>query len=429
MAVELGFPAGFLWGAATSAHQVEGDCTNNNWWAWEQEGGHIRDGAVSGIACDHYRRFDDDFRLAAALGHTAQRISLEWSRVEPEEGRFDERELDHYRAVCDSIRRHGMTPTVTLHHFTNPRWAQGQGGWENPRMVDWLARLAERAGRALRDRVAIWWTINEPMIAPIIGYVLGVHPPAVRDVARALVVSRHVLRAHGAMYRALKAVLPPEVPVGIVHAMPYFEPFDPSDEGDRAAAASQDWLMNQWYIEGLTTGRIAPPVGRGEEEPGLRGSFDLFGLNYYSRMLVGQEAAARPGLPPLDLRRPGERAEFADEMGWEVHPAGLGHQLRRLAALGKPLMVTENGHATLDEEARVRHLHAHLGEVHGAIQAGADVRGYFYWSLMDNFEWAEGWSRHFGLLALDPQTLDRRPRPAAFFYRDLIRRNAIPALA
>jgi len=156
MAGRLAFPAGFLWGAATSAHQVEGNCRNNQWWAWEQEGGHIRDGSVSGLACDHYGRFDEDFRLAASLGHTAQRISVEWSRIEPEEGRFDEGELDHYRAVCDSIRHHGMVPTVTLHHFTNPLWVERQGGWENPRIVDWLGRFAERAGRALGSRVAVW---------------------------------------------------------------------------------------------------------------------------------------------------------------------------------------------------------------------------------------------------------------------------------
>src|SRR5437016_1851324 len=180
------FPSGFLWGAATSAHQVEGNCTNNQWWAWEQYPGPIRDGDVSGVACDHYRRFDDDFRLAAELGHTAHRFSIEWSRIEPDEGRFDERELDHYRAVCDSVRRHGMVPTVTLHHFTHPLWVARAGGWENPRIVDWLARFAERAGRALGDRVAIWWTINEPMVAPVLSYMLGIHPPGVQDVGRAL---------------------------------------------------------------------------------------------------------------------------------------------------------------------------------------------------------------------------------------------------
>src|SRR5438132_815360 len=293
------FPSGFLWGAATSAHQVEGKCTNNQWWAWEQDPGHIRDGDVSGVACDHYRRFDDDFRLAAELGHTAHRFSIEWSRIEPDEGRFDERELDHYRAVCDSVRRHGMAPTVTLHHFTHPLWVARAGGWENPRIVDWLARFAERAGRALGERVAIWWTINEPMVAPVLSYMLGIHPPGVQDVGRALVVARQTLLSHGAMYRALRAVIPGAVPVGPVLNMMWFEPLDPGSPEDRAEVEQQDYFVNQWYLDGITTGRVQPPCGEGEEVPGLAGSFDVLGLNYYMRILV------RAGVPsgPASLRR------------------------------------------------------------------------------------------------------------------------------
>jgi beta-glucosidase len=417
------FPPGFLWGAATSSHQVEGFCTNNQWWAFEHGGGRVRDGATSGVACDHYRRFDDDFRLAADLGHTAHRFSLEWSRVEPAEGVFDEAEWDHYRAVCDSVRRHGMVPTLTLHHFTNPLWAERQGGWENPAMVGWLARLADRAARALGDRVGIWWTINEPMVAPMVGYLMGVHPPAVRDLGRALVVGRHVLRAHGAMYGALRAVLPASMPVGVVHAAPYFEPLDPADAEHRTRAEQQDFFMNAYFLDGVATGRVAPPFGEGEGVPGLAGSFDLLGVNYYSRMLVG---GASHGLT-LRARRPDEPPPFADEMGWEVYPPGLGLQLRRFARYGKPLMVTENGHATLDEAARTRYLHVHLGQVADTITDGVDVRGYFWWTLVDNFEWAEGWSRHFGLVAMEPGTLARRPRPAALVLRDVIRSGALPA--
>lgn len=426
MARTLEFPAGFLWGAATSAHQVEGNCTNNNWWAWEQEGGHIRDDSVSGIACDHYRRFDEDFRLARELGHTAARFSIEWSRCEPEEGHFDEREIDHYRAVCDAVRRHGMAPTATLHHFTHPVWVARQGGWENPAIVDWLARFAERLGRALGDRVAIWWTINEPMVAPIVCYILGAHPPEVRDFARALVVARHTLVAHGAMYRALRGVLPAGVPAGVVVNMPYFEAFDPNDEMHRAEADSNDWFVNGWYLHGITTGEVAPPCGDGEVVAGLADSFDVLGVNYYNRVLVRPSGAELPEANLIGIRRPGEQPEFVDEMGWEVFSPGLGRHLRRLAALRKPLYVTENGHATLDEAARTRYLRVHLAEVHGAIAAGADVRGYFYWSLIDNFEWAEGYDRHFGLIAMEPGTLARRRRPAALFYRDVITRNALP---
>src|SRR5207247_1228544 len=255
------FPSGFLWGAATSAHQVEGNCTNNQWWAWEQEPGHIRDGDVSGVACDHYRRFDDDFRLAAELGHTAHRFSIEWGRIEPEEGRFDERELDHYRAVCDSVRRHGMAPTVTLHHFTHPLWVARAGGWENPRIVDWLARFAERAGRGLGDRVAIWWTINEPMVAPVLSYMLGIHPPGVQDVGRAFVVARHTLLSHGAMYRALRAVVPSAAPVGPVLNMMWFEPLDPLSPEDRGRAAG---LLREPVVPRRDHDRPGPPAVRRE---------------------------------------------------------------------------------------------------------------------------------------------------------------------
>ena len=417
----LAFPTGFLWGAATAAHQVEGYCTNDSWWEWEQAG-HVNDGTVSGVACDQYRRFDDDFRLAASLGHNAHRFSIEWSRVEPAEGVFDEAEWDHYRAVCDSVRRHGMLPTLTLHHFTNPIWMQRQGGWENPVVVDRLARLAERAAKALGDRVGIWWTINEPMVAPTACYLAGVHPPGVKDMGRALVAGKHVLLAHGKMYAALKSVLPSGVPVGVVHASPYFEAVDPANEEQRAEAEQQDFFTNRYYLDGIATGRVAPPFGDGAEVPGLAGSFDLLGVNYYFRMLVG-DASARLS---FKMRRPEEAAEFHDEMGWEVYPPGLGIQLRRFAQYGKPLMVTENGHATLDEAARTRYLRVHLGEVARAIADGVDVRGYFYWSLIDNFEWAEGWSRHFGLLGMEPGTLARRVRPAAEFLREVIRRNAVP---
>jgi len=258
-------------------------------------------------------------------------------------------------------------------------------------------------------------------VAPVLSYMMGIHPPGVRDIGRALGVARHTLLSHGAMYRALRAVLPGAVPVGPVLNMMWFEPLDPESAEDRAETEQQDYFLNRWYLDGITTGRVRPPCGADEEVAGLGGSFDVLGLNYYMRILV--RGGAPSGLE--SLRRPGERPEFVDEMGWEVHPPGLGGLLRRLAASGKPLYVTENGHATLDEEARTRYLRAHLEQVADAIAAGADVRGYFYWSLMDNFEWAEGWARHFGLIGLEPGTLARRPRPAAYFYRDVIARGSL----
>jgi beta-glucosidase len=442
MTDELRFPDGFLFGAATAAHQVEGGCLSNHWSAWEHEPGNVHDGSNADVACDHYRRFRDDFALARELGHGAQRISIEWSRLVPEEGRFDEREADHYRAVLDSIRENGMEPLPTLHHFTNPLWVQRRGGWENPSIVDWLADFAERAARAFGDRVAIWWTINEPMVAPALCYLMGIHPPCVRDLARALPVARHVLLAHGAMYRAIKGAAAHAPEVGPVLQMPYIAPLDPGSEADREAAAQQDFLFNQYYLEGLLRGVVSPPIGAGEEIPGLRGSYDVVGLNYYARMLVSADAAglvhpaggmasqgAGGGEAPLvGRRRPDEPAEFEDQMGWEVYPAGLRAQLVRLKNLGKPIYVTESGMATRDERARCRHLLVHLREIHRAIADGADVRGFLYWTLMDNFEWAEGYSRTFGLIEVDrDRDLARRPREAAHLLCDISRTGAVTA--
>jgi beta-glucosidase len=419
----LEFPKGFLWGSAMAAHQVEGNCDNNQWWEWEQAGGHIRDGSVSGIACDYWHRFDEDHRLAAKLGQRSLRISIEWSRVELERGRFDHAAIDHYKRILDSMIAHGLVPTVTLHHFTNPIWAQREGGWENAAMASWLARFTEFAVREIGDRVKLWWTINEPTIAPTLCYLFGIHPPAVRDLSRALVVARNVLVTHGAMYRAAHEVAGDSIEIGPVLQMPYFEPFDPSSEADRAAAETGDLLANEYYLRGLADGVVLPPVGDGTEVPGLARSYDVIGVNYYLRMLC--EGNAPPDRPQGSKRRPSEPPRFIDEMGWEVYPDGLYRQLKRVGPLGCPVYVTENGMATLDDEARTAHLHEHLARVARAIEEGVDVRGYFYWSLMDNFEWAEGYSRRFGLVGVDRKTLVRTPRPTAFVYRDIIAKNAL----
>jgi beta-glucosidase len=425
------FPPGFLWGSATSAHQVEGNCDRNHWWAWEQEGlrvqpgGYVHDGSVSGVACDYYHRFDDDHRLAAELGHRSLRISIEWSRIEPERGRFDPAAMDHYKRVCDSMLRHGLVPTLTLHHFTNPLWAQREGGWENPEMASWLARFAGFAARELSGRVKLWWTINEPMIAPALGYLVGIHPPCVRDPERARLVARNVLLGHGAAYEAVHEAAGHPVEVGPVMATIHFEPLDPSSADDRRAAESSDRFMNEYFSVGLSEGIVAPPIGSGERVAGLEGSCDVIGINYYMRALC------RGGGPDVLLagaRRPDEAHDLEDEMGWEIFPDGLRRVLERWSAHRKPLYVTENGMATLDDSARTRHLREHLAAVGRAIANGADVRGYFYWSLMDNFEWAEGYARHFGLVAVDRATLERHPRPTAFVYRDLIAANGAAQL-
>ncbi len=416
---DLRFPKDFLWGCATAAHQVEGNNTNNNWWEWEQQPGHIKGGDVSGLACDHYNRFDSDFALAQELGHNAHRLSVEWSRIEPEEGRWDMKEVAHYRQVMESLHRHGMIPMVTLHHFTNPIWLERQGGWANPRSVELIARFSGFIARELGDLVPFWLTINEPMII-VVSYLFGDGPPGQSDWNTAMTVSRHLLQAHGSMYRAVKESTSHNPQVGLAHNMPYIEPYDPNSEDDRNAAQLADLLMNEYFLAGIDTGTVGPPAGQGEEVPGLKDSWDFIGINYYSRHRMAHDQPPDiGGLPPPD-------AELT-LMGYEVYPEGFYHELMRLKKYGLPVYVTENGISTKDDTQRCRHLLRHLAEVHRALQEGTDIRGYLHWTLIDNFEWAEGYQQWFGMVAMEPGTLKRRPRPSAYLFRDIARGNAVTA--
>lgn len=419
MADEIRFPAGFYWGCATSSHQVEGNCRNNQWWAWEQEGGHIRDGTVSGIACDHYNRFEEDFSLARELGHNAHRLSIEWSRIEPEEGRWDEREVDHYRRVVESLHRQALTPFVTLHHFTNPLWFEEQGGWLNPRAPELIARYAGFMARALGDAVPFWLTINEPMVVAGIGYIAGLHPPCQRDAALGMQAARHLLLAHGRMYQAIQESAPHSPQIGPVLNMTYVEPASHSEE-DRQAAELFDRFWNGYFADGIATGTVGPPVGTGEEVPGLKGSWDLIGLNYYSRIRI------RRGPPPMGIDQVPPPGAETSTMGWEVFPEGFYHCLKRLGAYGRPVYITENGIGTDDDEQRCRYIVRHLQQVHRALAEGVDVRAYLHWTFTDNFEWAEGFRQKFGLIAMEEGTLNRLPKPSAYLFRDIARANGVP---
>jgi beta-glucosidase len=419
---DISFPRGFLWGCATSSHQVEGNCTSNDWWAWEQEGGHIRDGSVSGLACDHYNRFEEDFALAQELGHNAHRISIEWSRIEPEEGRWDMAEVDHYRRVLESMHRHGLTPFVTLHHFTNPLWFRDRGGWLNPQAPELIGRYAGFMARELGDLVPFWLTINEPMVIVTEGYLMGLFPPQHQDMAEALVVARHLLLAHARMYQAIKEAAPHRPPVGIVLHMSYLQPKNPDSPADRATCDTADALFNQYFLTGIDKGVFAPPVGQGEEAPGVKGTWDLIGLNYYSRTLISEGFLTKGAM----FGEPPSGAELS-LMGWEVYPEGFYRLLKRLQAYSQPIYVTENGISTLDDDQRCRYLLRHLREMGRAISEGADVRGYLHWTLTDNFEWAQGYYQKFGIVAMEPNTRERRLRPSAHLYRDIAQANAVRA--
>src|SRR3990172_11331597 len=282
----LRFPDGFYCGCATSSHQVEGNNRNNQWWAWEQEGGHIKDGSVSGPACDHYNRFEEGFALAEELGHNAHRFSIEWSRIEPEEGRWDAKETEHYRRVVESLLSHGMTPFATLHNLTNPLGFEAKGGWTSPEAPELIARYAVYMAKGLGEAVPFWLTINEPSVIAAASYLAGVFPPQKQDLALAMTAARHVLIAHGKMYHAIREAAPHSPQIGPVLNMNDVQDASAAD-ADEEAAKLMDSYWNKFWLNGVRDGVVGPPVGGGEEVGGLKGAWGFIGLHYYSPSVLG----------------------------------------------------------------------------------------------------------------------------------------------
>lgn len=420
MAEDLRFPDGFYWGTATSSHQVEGNNRNNDWWRFEQEEGRVLDGTKSGIACDHYNRFEEDFRMSKDYGHNAHRFSIEWSRIEPEEGVWDEKEVEHYRRVIESLHENGLVPFVTLHHFTHPLWFADMGGWLSDRAPELLGRYAGYMAKQLGDIVPFWLTINEPPVLPMASFMVGVHPPGHRDFGEALTAARNVLKSLATMHNAVRENAPHNPKIGPVINMTYAMPGSDSEE-DKQAAAIMDQYWNGFWLDGIRDGVIGPPAGGGEEVPGLKEAWDIIGLNYYSRSVVAARDNAM-GLRQVPVAPDAETST----MGWEVYPEGFYQCMMRLKPYGKPVYITENGIGTDDDEQRISYLVRHLYQVKRAIDDGVDIRSYFHWCQQDNFEWAEGFRQKFGLFGTEEGTLNRIPKPSADFFKDVAVNNRVP---
>jgi beta-glucosidase len=386
------FPDGFLWGTATAAHQVEGGNWNNDWWAWEHQPG---SGCAepSGDACDHWHRWPEDVRMLAGLGFGAYRFSLEWSRIEPEEGEVSRAALDHYRRMCAGCREAGLEPVVTFHHFTTPRWVAARGGWADPATADRFARFCERAARHLGDLVGRACTINEPNIVAHHGYLSGVFPPGERDPDLRRRVAGVFADAHGKAVAAIKAG-PGDPPVGLTLAMSDWQAAA-GGEARRDALRQQD---EQVFLE----------AARDD---------DFIGVQTYTRRRVGPDGMLDP--------EPGVARTI---MGYENWPQALGATIRRAAEVtGVPVLVTENGVATADDAERITFVRRALQAVLGCLADGVDVRGYFYWSALDNFEWSHGYGPTFGLVAVDRATQVRTPKPSGAWLGGVASANALPA--
>jgi beta-glucosidase len=401
----LPFPASFLFGTATSATQVEGHCHTSDWHAFAAQPGRVRHGDTPDIACDGWNRWREDVALQASLGMNAYRFSVEWARIEPAPDAIDRAALDQYRALLGALRDARIEPMVTLHHFTLPRWLAERGGVLASGFAERLARFARTVAGALGDLCTLWVTINEPNVLAAHAYLLGVWPPAQANPIAAFRAHRRLLDAHDAAYRALKLALP-DARVGVAHHLRVVQPERPTRR-DRAAAFALRALFNDAFAEAVCRA----------------GTQDFLGINYYSRDVVrfslrhAREMFVRRGVPA--------GAEVSD-LGWEVYPEGLGQILRAWGRrTGLPVYVTENGIADAGDSRRAAFLERHLAEVARAIADCVDVRGYFHWSLMDNFEWADGYEPRFGLVEIDYATQERRVRESARVYARIARDRAV----
>lgn len=420
-------PQDFLLGCATAAHQVEGGI-DNDWSRWTREDrSRIADRSDAVVACDHYRRYREDLEQLATMGQDAHRFSVEWARVEPRPGCIDRDALMHYADVVRTCRRLGMEPVVTMHHFTLPAWVADAGGVACAEAPRWFARYVAACATTFGADVAWWITINEPAVLAVLGHLVGIWPPGERSLPRTLAALRGLLRMHAAGAQAIRAVALRNgwtARVSIAHHERRLIPLRRTSPLDRAAALLPDHLLNRWFLRSCVAGRVLPPLGNGKLVPGLADSLDYLGLNYYTDEAVSFDVRSPRTLFSRQEPMPGLPVSAA---GWAIDADGMR---RALGALWRefhlPILITENGVADEHDELRPGYLLAHLDAVLDAREDGVDVQGYLHWTAWDNFEWAEGYTRRFGIFAVDRETQERIAKPSAALFAGICRTREIP---
>lgn len=430
----------FLWGAATSSHQIEGYNKKNDWWAWEKAG-RIEGGVSSGAAVDHWNRYREDLELAASLGLNSYRFSIEWSRVEPVKGEWDESALERYEEIVSECERLGLVPMLTLLHFTLPVWLADEGGFCSPDSAALFLRYVKKVVDRLGPRIPLWCTVNEPVVLAVGAYLGKFMPPGEYAPKKVTEVLANLLKAHVLAYDCIhrnikiRAGAFKEVPlaVGIAHNMLFFLPERRWHPGDRILAHVFDRFYNWAFLDAVfgkkqkfgVLGLL--PVPDTVHEAIGRVTVDFVGVNYYTKACVQW----RPHAPAADA--PSElpigvvfarRGEKVSDLGWSIFPQGFRKILRRVSEYGKPIYITENGIADREDRYRSEYITLHLKELETARKKGIDIRGYYHWSLMDNFEWIKGFGPRFGLFRVDYETLARTPTKGAEIYAKWIRRNS-----
>ena len=430
------FPRDFVWGVAASAYQIEGAWNEDGkgesiWDRFSHTPGKVLNGETGDIACDHYHRYAEDMALMKELGVKAYRFSISWPRVLPRgKGTVNNAGLDFYKRLIDELLQAGIEPWICLHHWDLPQAIQDEGGWANPVSIQYFADYAKLLAQELGSNVRRWIVFNEPRCISWLGYLTGIHAPGKKDMMSAVEVSHHVLLAQGKAIQFLKdsaknSSVGTVVDLNAVHAV------DDKVE-DKEAANKHDQFWNRWFLDPLFKGEY-PPLAEeiglkptGDDMELIKQPLDFLGANYYTRAIVAHDASV-----PVTQARGVQKKTPITEMGWEIYPRGLYEVLMRLRTEygNPPLYVTENGAAFEDnvteggkvqDDDRISYLRDHIASAYRALQDGVNLKGYFTWTLMDNFEWAEGYSKLFGLVHTDRHTMKRTPKKSFQWYKNVI---------
>lgn len=381
---KLSFPENFLWGSATSAYQIEGGIKNCDWSGFKD----------AGLACDHYNRYEEDFDLLKNLNQNAFRLSVEWSRIEPQEGKFNEKEIEHYKKVLIALKKRGIIPFVTLYHWTNPLWFKEKGGWLNPRSPDYFAEFVEKTVGSLKEYVDFWITVNEPIIYAANSYYKKRYPPQERSFFKTMKVIKNLIKSHRKAYNIIHK-LDEKARVSVAKNNIFFEPYNHNSLLDKFIVNFAGHFWNDYFLDKI------------------KYRLDFIGLNHYFHVRLKFPFSQK------------NEDKIVTDVGWEVYPEAIYHVLKELKKYNLPIYITENGLADARDKLRKDFIRDHLYQVYKAIGEGTDVRGFFHWSLMDNFEWDKGFEPRFGLVEIDYRTLERKPRPSAFYYAQICKNNSL----
>ena len=415
------FPRGFIWGTATAAYQVEGNNVNSNWYTWEQQPGHILHGDRAGLACDWWSgRWREDFQRAAEAFQNAHRMSIEWSRIQPAPDRWDEEALDRYIQMVRYLRELNMTPLITLHHYSDPQWFVEKGGWEVEASSGYFEKYVRKVVQALKDYVGLWCTFNEPNGYATQGFLMGVFPPGKRDIGLTFKVMVNILRAHAAAYHAIHQIQP-QARVGMANYYRSLQParrWFPMDKlGVRLLAS-----FNDAFPAAARDGRLRFLAHR-RHIPEAKGTQDFLGIDYYTRDYIKFDPFEPRELFFKRTYRP--EAEVSTTGFLANEPLGMYEALKWGLQFDVPIIVTENGFDDAEDHVRPQYMVEHIHQMWRGVNFTWPIKGYFHWTLVDNFEWERGWTQRFGLWGLDIQTQARRKRPSADLYAEICRENGI----